>query len=45
MDFLRECVGEEGVGGGGPGVSDARARGVEGREVVLVESSSSENEA
>ena len=38
-------MGEEGVGGGGPGVSEDWVKGVEGREVVLVESSSSEDEA
>ncbi len=35
MDFLREWEGEEGVGGGGPGVSVGLVRGVEGREGVL----------
>lgn len=42
MLFLRECVGEDGVGGGGPGIS--LSRGVEGREGVVV-SSESEDEA
>lgn len=47
MPFLREWVGEEGVGGGGPGVS-LFADGVEGPEGVLgvdVSSSSLSSEA
>ena len=41
VDLLRKCVGEEGVGGGGPGGSFSLLRGVEGR----VSASSSEDEA
>jgi len=49
VPFLRKCVGEDGVGGGGPGVS-CLSRGVEGWEgllavEVLSFSSSSETEA